>query len=52
MGLMVLEEDFQCFSQVKSLWELYVSPYLMNLYKKFRHFWLLTLEIYCTEDAR
>ena len=34
------EEDFQTFSQVISLWELYVSPYLMNLYMKFHHIWL------------
>ena len=40
MSLMVLEEDFQSFSQVISLWELYVSPYLMRLYMKFHHIWL------------
>ena len=27
------------FPQVISLCELYVSPYLMNLYMKFRHIW-------------
>ena len=37
---MVSEEDFQSFSQVISLWELYVSPSLMNLYMKFHYIWL------------
>ena len=37
---MVLEEDFQSFSQVMSWWELCVSPYLMNIYMKFHHIWL------------
>ena len=37
---MVSEEEFQSFSQVISLWELYVFPYLINLYMKFHHIWL------------
>ena len=31
------EEDFQSFSQVISLWELYVFNYLVNIYMKFHH---------------
>ena len=37
---MVLDKDFQSFPQVISLWELYVSPCLMNFYMKFHHIWL------------
>ena len=44
VGLTVSEEDFQSFSQVISLWELYVFPYLMNIYMKFHHIWLTTFE--------
>ena len=44
---MVLEEDFQSFSQVISLWELYISPYyLMNIYMKFHHIWLTDIRDY------
>ena len=53
MGLMVLEEDFQRFSQVISLWELYVPPYLMNLRMKFHHIWLtdITDILYFIQNA-
>ena len=44
LGLMVSEENFQSFSQNISLWELYVSPSLMNLYMKFHHIWLNDIE--------
>ena len=40
VGLMVSDEDFPSFSQVISLWELYVFPTLMDLYMKFHHIWL------------
>ena len=36
---MVSEEDIQKYSHVISLTELYVFPYLMNLYMKFHHIW-------------
>ena len=34
------EEDFQSFSQVIGLWELYVFNYLVNIYMKFHHIFL------------
>ena len=42
---MVSEEDFQSFPQVLSLWELYVFPYLINIYMKFHHIWLTDMDI-------